>query len=164
MVTAIVLAGSFFALHRTTEANLNRQIDDQLQGDAREFAASPAADAETERQLRRRARAFLAGQGYHADSRLFAIQVGSSPRDVVTNQREAVVPEKEEGDESEAVDGEDGVGGLLSTRLGLSTTDAPDGGRLRVLTELVGSDLRTDRDLSCGSITRADRRVAEQPG
>ena len=138
VVTAIVLAGSFFALHRTTGADLNRQIDDQLQGDASEFAASPAVDAKTEGQLRRRARAFLAGQGYHADSRVFAIQVGSSPRDVVTNQREAVVPEDEEGDESETVDGEDAAGGLLSTRPGLSTTDAPDGGRLRVLTEPIG--------------------------
>ena len=138
VVTAIVLAGSFFALHRTTGADLNRQIDDQLQGDASEFAASPAVDAKTEGQLRRRARAFLAGQGYHADSRVFAIQVGSSPRDVVTNQPEAVVPEDEEGDESEAVDGEDAAGGLLSTRPGLSTTDAPDGGRLRVLTEPIG--------------------------
>ena len=138
VVTAIVLAGSFFALHRTTGADLNRQIDDQLQGDASEFAASPAVDAKTEGQLRRRARAFLAGQGYHADSRVFAIQVGSSPRDVVTNQPEAVVPEDEEGDESETVDGEDAAGGLLSTRPGLSTTDAPDGGRLRVLTEPIG--------------------------
>ena len=138
VVTAIVLAGSFFALHRTTGADLNRQIDDQLQGDASEFAASPAVDAKTEGQLRRRARAFLAGQGYHADSRVFAIQVGSSPRDVVTNQPEAVVPEDEEGDESETVDGEDAAGGLLSTRPGLSTTDAPDGGRLRVLTERIG--------------------------
>ena len=98
VVTAIVLAGSFFALHRTTGADLNRQIDDQLQGDASEFAASPAVDAKTEGSSSwPRARAFLAGQGYHADSRVFAIQVGRSPRDVVTNQREAVVPEDEEG-------------------------------------------------------------------
>ena len=138
VVTAIVLAGSFFALHRTTGADLNRQIDDQLQGDASEFAASPADDAKTEVQLRRRARDFLAGQGYHADSRVFAIQVGSSSGDVVTNQREAVVPEDEEGDESETVAGEDAAGGLLSTRPGLSTTDAPDGGGLRVLTEPIG--------------------------
>lgn len=143
LVAVIVLAGSFFALHQATEADLNRQVDDQLQTDANEFSGSPAASSQTEADLRRDAREFIDGQGYHGDSRVFAIQIGGAgSREVITNDREAVVSEREEGD-SESDDGDDGghaVAGVLGAPSGLSTIDAPDGGRLRVLSESIGPE------------------------
>lgn len=144
LVSAVVLAGSFFALHRATGADLNRQVDDQLQADAEEFADSPAAGARTEAELRRAAHDFIGGQGYHGDSRVFAIQIGTDGSgDFVTNDQEAVV-ERDEGDaegeedDSETDDADDGPAGVLGAPSGLATIDAPDGGRLRVLSETIG--------------------------
>ena len=140
IVAVAVLAGSFFALHEGTGADLSREIDDQLRTDLAEFESSAAGSSQTEEQLARRARAFIATQGYHGDSRIFAIQVGadgSGP--VITNQREAITPESDEGSDQ----GDDGNGsaspGVLGAPQGLATIDAPDGGSLRVLSEQVGS-------------------------
>ncbi len=139
IVAVAVLAGSFFALHEGTGADLSRGIDDQLQTDLGEFEGSAAGSSATENQLIRRARAFVATQGYHGDSRVFAIQVGtggSAP--VITNQREAVTPEGDEGPEQ----GDESTGstssGVLGAPLGFATIGAPDGGHLRVLSKLIG--------------------------
>ena len=141
IVAVAVLAGSFFALHEGTGADLSREIDDQLRTDLGEFQRSAAGSSQTEEQLISRARNFVATQGYHGDSRIFAIQVGpdgSGP--AITNQREAITPESDEGHD----EGDDGGGtstspGVLGAPLGLATIDAPDGGRLRVLSEPAGA-------------------------
>lgn len=140
IVAVAVLAGSFFALHEGTGADLSRGIDDQLRTDLGEFEGSAAGNSKTEKQLARRARAFVATQGYHGDYRIFAIQVGTDGAGpVITNQREAITRESDEGPER----GGDSAGstspGLLGAPLGLATIDAPDGGHLRVLSEPAGA-------------------------
>jgi two-component system OmpR family sensor kinase len=139
IVAVAVLAGSFFALHEGTGADLSREIDDQLRTDLGEFEGSAAGRSQTEERLEHRARAFIASQGYHGDSRIFAIQVGadrSGP--VITNQREAITPEGDEVPDDHE-DGDSSSPGILGAPQGLATIDAPDGGRLRVLTQTVGS-------------------------
>ena len=140
LAAAVVLGGSFYALHERTGADLKGEIDDQLRSDAVEFAASPAASARTERQLERRARSFISGQGYHGDSRIFVVQVGGGRDDVVTNEPDAIDGEHEaqETEGGESPDGDDAAGGMLDAPFGYATIDAPDGGRLRVLSEQIG--------------------------
>ncbi|MFN8151379.1 MAG: HAMP domain-containing sensor histidine kinase [Solirubrobacterales bacterium] len=136
LVVAVVLGGSFFALHEGTGADLKGAVDDQLRADATEFARSTASSARTERQLERRARSFISGQGYHGDSRIFVVQVGDGRDDVVTNEPDALDDTGEE--EGESPDGDDAAGGMLEAPLGYATIGAPDGGHLRVLSERVG--------------------------
>lgn len=135
-VAAIVMAGSFIALHEGTGADLRSEIDSQLRADFEEFALSPAAGATNEAEFEKAARSFITSQGYHADSRIFAIQLGASGRTVITNEREALSSERAEGGES--ADGDDAASGILRAPQGLATITAPDGGRLRVLTEPAG--------------------------
>ena len=131
LIAVAVLAGSFYALHEGTGADLNGEIDDQLNADAAEFGGSSAADATDASELRREGRTFIAQQGYHGDSRIFVIAVGDGSGDVITNEPDAVSGESEEGPEDP--DGDDAGAGILQTPDGLTTIGAPDGGRLRVL-------------------------------
>jgi two-component system, OmpR family, sensor kinase len=133
IVAVAVMAASFFALHQVTGADLRGQIDDQLQADLGEFQQSPAGHSQTEPELLRRARAFVAGQGYHADSRIFAIGIGASGRPLVTNERDAIAAELAE--QETTGDGDDAAGALLGAPPGLATIAGPDQGGLRVLTE-----------------------------
>ncbi len=138
LAAAVVLAGSFFALHEGTGADLNHEIDEQLRADASEFGRSNVAGSATEEELSRRSRAFIAGQGYYSDSRIIVIEVGAGGGEVVTNERAAISGEL---DEEHDEDDEDGVGasaGVLGAGPGFSTIDAPDGAKLRVLTEPIG--------------------------
>ena len=132
LIAIAVLAGSFYALHEGTGADLNGEIDDQLNADATEFGGSPAASPVDASDLRRRGGTFIAQQGYHGDSRIFVISVGDDAGDVLTNEPSAVPDERAEGD-SEAPDGDDAGVGILEAPDGLTTIGAPDGGRLRVL-------------------------------
>ena len=139
LVVAVVLGGSFVALHEGTGADLESEIDDALRSDAQEFAASPASRARTEGQLERRARAFVAGQGYHGDSRIFVIEVGTGGGSVVTNEPDAIGEEAGEEEESESED-DGATAGVQDAPLGFATIAAPDGGRLRVLSEQISSN------------------------
>ena len=131
LVAVVVLGGTFYALHQGTGSDVRARIDDQLGSDLAEFRASPAAEARTVAGLERAGRRFIAGQGYHSESRVFAIQPEGGP--VITNERELVERELTEGEEP--ADGDDAAAGLLSAPPGLATISAPDGGRLRVLSE-----------------------------
>jgi signal transduction histidine kinase len=135
LAAAVVLAGSFFALHEGTGADLNHEIDEQLRADASEFGRSDVAGSATEEELSRRSRAFIAGQGYYSDSRIIVIEVGAGGGEVVTNERAAISGElDEEHDEDEM----GASAGVLGAGPGFSTIDAPDGAKLRVLTEPIG--------------------------
>lgn len=140
LVAVAVIAGSFFVLHERTGADLNGDIDDQLRSDASEFSRSPAARATDEDELRRRGRTFIADQGYHGDSRIFVIAAGMDRTGPLTNEPDAI--SAEEGEE-EKPDGDDAAAGIVNAPSGLATIAAPDGGRLRVLTEPVESSGRT---------------------
>jgi two-component system, OmpR family, sensor kinase len=143
LAAVIVLAGSFYALHEETGADLNSEVDEHLQSDAAEFAASPAAASRTAEQLDRRARRFIDGQGYHGDSRIFAVEVGAGGGGPVTNRPDALSTGGQGRGGMEEPDDDDAPKGMLQAPEGLATIDAPDGGELRVLTEPVGpSDAR----------------------
>ncbi|CAN5441503.1 N/A [soil metagenome] len=134
IVAVAVMAASFFALHAVTGADLRGQIDDQLGADLAEFQESQAGHAETPEQLLRRSRAYVTGQGYHSDSRIFAIGIGPTGTPLITNERAAL--EGEHGDEGRGHDGDDApVGPLLGSSDGLTTIDGPDGTQLRVLSQ-----------------------------
>lgn len=146
IVAVAVLAGSFFALHQGTGADLRGRIDDQLQEDLAEFQASPAGESRNERELRSRSQDFIANQGYHAESRIFAIQIGDGEA-VVTNEQELIEGEISEGEEEDDDDDDEiavqnGAQGLLDQPRGLRTVDLSDDSRLRVLTSpiLSGSE------------------------
>lgn len=141
IVAVAVLAGSFIALHQGTGADLRARIDDQLGADLSEFEASATGKADTPAQLERRARDFVAGQGYHAASRIFAIEIGHA-KAIVTNERALIESEflDEESEDSTEESGEaatlayDGAKGLLRAPDGLATIELASGERLRVLT------------------------------
>jgi two-component system OmpR family sensor kinase len=142
-VAVIVLAGTFFALHQGTGADVRARIDDQLASDLAEFRASPAGRARTPAALERDGTRFISGQGYHSESRVFAIVPAGAGR-VLTNERELIEAEREESEEAsgEAGDGDEGddaAPALLDAPAGFATVSAPDGGRLRVLSEPIES-------------------------
>lgn len=136
-VALVVAAGSFFALRETTGADLRDRIDQDLHDQLAEFdAAVPANAPLTPQALASRSRRFIASQGYHASSRIFAVQ----PRgqQVVTNEPELLEreAEREQGDESANTDGtaeELDESGLLDAPEGLATVSGQETGKLRVL-------------------------------
>ncbi len=136
LAAVVVLAGSFFALHEGTGASLNHEIDEQLRADAAQFGHSSVAGSATEEELSARSRAFIARQGYYSDSRIIVIEVGAGGGEVLTNERAAI---SDELDEEQDEDGEGASAGVLGAAPGLSTIDAPDGAKLRVLTQPIGS-------------------------
>ena len=66
--------------------------------------------------------------------------MGGGRDDVVTNEPDAIDGEHEaqETEGGESPDGDDAAGGMLDAPFGYATIDAPDGGRLRVLSEQIG--------------------------
>ncbi len=141
LVAAVVLAGSLYALHERTGEDLSDEVDNQLRSDAAEFANSPAAHSSDRSELQRRGVAFVAGQGYHGDSRIFVIAIGNGDA-VITNEQGAISGERGE-QRPELPDGDDAATGILGAPTGLATIEAPDGGRLRVLSEPVAADGRS---------------------
>ena len=103
LVVVAVLGVSFFILHERTGSDLESRIDDQLEADLEEFERSAAAQASSPAELQTLARRFVNGQAYHADSRIFVIEIEGS-RAVVTNSEELVEFELEDG-------GDEGHGG-----------------------------------------------------
>lgn len=138
IIAAAVMTASFFALHAVTGADLRGQIDDQLRADLEEFQGSPAGQAHTPEQLLRRGRAYVASQGYHSDSRIFAIQISSSGSPLVTNQRNAIRSESHEA-EGQADGDAPTAGTLLEAPTGFTTIHGPDHSELRVLTEPIAA-------------------------
>ncbi len=145
LVAVVVLTGSFFALHQATGAEIRSGIDDRLRADLNEFQASPAGRSRTPGELERRGRAFIAGQGYHPDSRIFVIAPRGRP--VVTDQGNLIREERSEGAAERDREGDAGPEprssiDLFSTPAGLASMDLNGGGALRVLTEPVTAGRR----------------------
>ncbi len=143
LTTSLTLAVSLIVLHIRTGADLNERVDERLHRDLEEFDASAAGRAVDERGLQRAGRRFIATQGYHADSRIFAIELADGT--LITNEPELLEHGRaggngSEADESRGQEGSDHalVAGLLQAADGYSTVSSPDGSELRVLTEPIG--------------------------
>jgi signal transduction histidine kinase len=138
-VSLAVVAASFVALRETTGADLRDRIDQELIDQAGEFrAAAPGTAPPSRAAAARRAKRFVASQGYHASSRIFAVQVRGRP--LVTNQPELLEREsdREHADGRRPVDEaaeELGETGLLRASDGLATLSSEETGELRVLSE-----------------------------
>ncbi len=145
LTTSLILAVSLIVLHVRTGADLNERVDERLHRDLEEFDASAAGRAVDERGLQRAGRRFIATQGYHADSRIFAIELADGS--LITNEPELLEHGRGGGDGSEDDEsgGEEGSDhvlavGLLQAGDGYSTVSSPDGSELRVLTEPIGGE------------------------
>ncbi len=137
LVAVPLLAASFYALDEGTGADLRGGVDDGLRADAAEFEASPAASSVSPGQLIARGRRFIDGQGYHGDSRIFAIRSEGPAGSVITNEPDVLEREHDDDDDEPDDDAEHAITGILAAQDGLATIDAPDDERLRVLSEPV---------------------------
>ena len=135
LVTAVAVGASFLALYSGTTARLRSQIDAQLRtqaGEWRQFTAG--ADISTPPTLRRTARRFIAGQRYHAEALVTAVQVNGAG--TVSSDPELVGRE----DDREQTPG--GPEGLFGAPPGLSTATVGEAGRMRVLVQQIVGDRR----------------------
>jgi signal transduction histidine kinase len=141
-----VVAVSYLVLREETGSHLRDSIDRELRDQLREFQAVIPPNAPLTRgQTARRARRFVASQGYHASSRIFAISVPGQP--LVSNQPEVIEREKERERSTERpVEGETteelGETGLLRASPGLATVSGEETGELRVLSAPIRSGHR----------------------
>jgi signal transduction histidine kinase len=121
LVTAVGVAASFLALYSGTAARLRAEVDAELRTQAAEWRQFRAgADVSTPAALERAAARFLAGQRYHAESLIFAIQANGGR--TVSNS-------------SDIVDVEEARprSGLLDSPSGISTASVAEAGSMRVL-------------------------------
>lgn len=132
-----VVACSFLVLREETGAHLRDRIDQELRDQLAEFeAAVPPRARLSARATAARARRFVASQGYHASSRIFAIGLRGQP--VITNQPKVLEREgglehaSEPSAEGEAAE-ELGESGLLDAPDGLADVAGEETGELRVL-------------------------------
>jgi signal transduction histidine kinase len=145
-VSLAIVAGSFFALRETTGADLRDRIDQELSDQLAQFQTSMQAESlATSSDVTRQAKRFIASQGYHANSRIFAVEAPGQR--VVTNEPELLEPEHADehaDDEHEDNDGaaeELGESGLLTAPDGFATVSGgEETGELRVLSAPVRSD------------------------
>jgi two-component system OmpR family sensor kinase len=153
LITTLVVAGSFFAIHQGTGSELQRRIDSDLREQFGEFQQQSLAGVESPAALERASNRFISSQRYHPESRIFLIEVKGGAD--VTNQRD-VVEREVEAEATEA--GERGNGErestLLDAQTGFTNVSTEDAGRLRVYSRpiIVGS-----REL--GTFRVADPRV-----
>ena len=153
VVTALGVGASFLALYSGTTSRMRAQIDAQLrtqQAEWRQFTAH--ADISTPAALEQTARQFIAGQRYHAESLIIAIEVNGGM--TVTNESEVLA--REQAREREQT-GE--TGGLLNAPLGLSDAFVAEAGNMRVLTQPIINDAKPVGTLRVASplapVTRA---------
>ena len=135
---------TFVAVDRAARADLEGRVDDELNEQWAEFEqALSDVDTADRSALERAARSFVASQRYHAESRIFVIEVDGGA--LVTSHPEIVERELENeaehptGEGEDAEEGEDAAVLLAATR-GLADVSAEDAGDLRVLTEPVLAD------------------------
>ena len=132
-----VVACSFLVLREETGAHLRDRIDQELRDQLAEFeAAVPVRARVSAPATAARARHFVASQGYHASSRIFAISLRGQP--LVTNQPKVLERESEREHPSEPSAGgetaeELGESGLLRAPDGLADAAGEETGELRVL-------------------------------
>ena len=122
----MAVGASFLALYSGTGARLRSQIDAQLRtqaGEWRQFTAG--ADLSTPAALERAARRFIAGQRYHAEALVTAVQVNGGR--TVSSDPELVGREEDREQSPGAPEG------LFGAPPGLSTATVAEAGPMRVL-------------------------------
>jgi two-component system OmpR family sensor kinase len=153
LITTLVVAGSFFAIHQGTGSELQRRIDSDLREQFGEFQQQSLGGVESPAALGRAAKRFISSQRYHPESRIFLIEVKGGAD--VTNQRDVVAREVEaESTEAGGRGGGERESTLLDAPTGFTDVSTEDAGRLRVYSRpiIVGS-----REL--GAFRVADPRV-----
>ncbi len=138
-VSIAAVAGSFFALHETTAANLRSRIDRELNEQYAEFQQRvlSGGNVRDPAGLRAAGERFVAGQRYHPEARIYLISPqGLAP---VTNQNRIVDEELAES-RSEGENNEAEAEGIVSAGDGQTTISTDETGKLRVLTQPVVVD------------------------
>jgi two-component system, OmpR family, sensor kinase len=136
-VSIAAVAGSFFALHETTAANLRSRIDRELNEQYAEFQQRVLGNGKVRNPVGLEATSgrFVAGQRYHPEARIYLITPnGLAP---ITNQQRIVNEEFAESHSGNSEGGEAGAGGIVSAGDGLTTISTDETGKLRVLSEPV---------------------------
>jgi two-component system, OmpR family, sensor kinase len=130
LVTAIAVGATFLALYSGTASRLRAQLDSQLRTQSAEWRQSTAGvDLSAPGALARAARRFVAGQHYHAEAQIIAVQIRGGQ--TITNHAEVIgAEERHERSSPEAA-------GLLDAPMGLANSSAAEAGSLRVLSEPV---------------------------
>jgi heavy metal sensor kinase len=150
LITTLVVAGSFFAIHQGTGSELQRRIDSDLSEQFGEFQQQSLGDVKSSAALERAARRFISSQRYHPESRIFLIDVKGGAD--VTNQRDVV--EREVEAESTEAGERERESTLLDARTGFTNVSTEDAGRLRVYSRPI---IAGSREL--GTFRVADPRV-----
>jgi heavy metal sensor kinase len=168
-VSAAAVGTSFFALHEATGAELRDTIDEELRNQLAEFEQEvPSSVWGDPRELRVASERVLAGQQYHPESRIFAIEVAGEP--TVTNQQEIVEREESEeeaeGEEDGELEGGEGEGedgvSLVRAPPGLATVSGEETGRLRVITQpLVVDGRQVGTFRAAAPLTSIDQALEE---
>ena len=128
----VVGVAAFLAIDRGTRSELEARIDTELEEQYAEFLQqTPERELGDPKRLEQAANAFLRSQRYHAQSRIFVIEVASGRH--VTSHPDVIAEEVEH--ELEGDEGEEGEAGLLSAPEGLADVDTEETGDLRVLTQ-----------------------------
>ncbi len=139
LVTLLCTAIVFVAVYRGTGAQLRRQIDQELAGDAAELAHNlRLAHAHTPRELARAATRYINDQPFSASSTLlFVLAPGASPS---TNRPELFGNRPPDNGESASQQAQENrvSAQLLTVADGYRTLALPDVGNLRVLKQRVG--------------------------
>jgi heavy metal sensor kinase len=120
-------AVAFLAVDRATRAELEGRTDDELEEQYAEFDRQVAdADPRDRSALQRVARGFLRSQRYHAESRIFAIEVGTDHP--VSNHPELIeaAGDEEPGEARQP---------LFGAPAGFANVSTEETGELRVLSE-----------------------------
>jgi two-component system, OmpR family, sensor kinase len=161
LCTAIV----FVAVYGGTGAQLRRQIDSEIAGDAAELAHNVmAADARTPRQLSAAASRYIGNQPFSASSTLlFVLIPGVAPS---TNRPELFGDPRPDNGETPADQAQENrlSAHLLTASDGYNTLALPDVGDLRVLKRRVhaagGLNVTVGVGEPLASVARAQRGVA----
>jgi heavy metal sensor kinase len=134
-----VVGVAFVAVDRATRAELEGRVDDELAEQYAEFEQAIAGKAlDDPGELERAARSFVVSQRYHAESRIFVIEVDGDRQ--VTSHPELIEREiKEAEDGGDGREGDDGPA-LLGAPEGLSDVSTGRTGDLRVLSEPILRD------------------------
>jgi two-component system OmpR family sensor kinase len=143
VVTMAALAGSFFVAHQRQGSDLQRRIDSDLMEQYGEFRQQALKSVSGKKDLAREAQAFITGQRYHPESRIFLIEVAGGPD--VTNEKQVVEREVEieQGETEKEGTGGGGKGtdddtraaSLIDAPVGLTDVSTEEAGRLRVYSQ-----------------------------
>jgi two-component system, OmpR family, sensor kinase len=135
LVAVAAVAVSFVAIYGATTSRLRGQIDSELRTQLAEWRQFTShADISTPVALKTIAGRFIAGQRYHAESLLIAVQVVGGP----TVSSDAELLAAEEARQRSAPD----VTGLLDSPPGLATASVAEAGSMRVLTTSINAGSR----------------------